>query len=164
MNPYSLADSNNTKYECTVSSTDWKGKISDNNFYLSYVEMGPSFECVNPQIQTRITRYNVYSINDDAKDEYLGDVEWVEGIGNVTGLLNQLYCVDNSDKVILKKVRSVGDGLIYDAALADVEQIDVNEEKTVVAIFNIRGMQIQDFEPGLNIVRYSDGSVEKMMK
>lgn len=88
----------------------------------------------------------------------------MEGIGNVTGLLNQLYCVDNSDKVILKKVRSVGDGLIYDAALADVEQIDVNEEKTVVAIFNIRGMQIQDFEPGLNIVRYSDGSVEKMMK
>jgi len=150
--------------ECTVSSINWKGEISDGLFMLeSNRETGP-FETHNPNIQTGWREYDVYSTSGDEKGDLLGHIRLVDGIGNVTGLLNQCYCLNNEDEVVLKKVRSLGDGIIYDADLADVKQIESSEEKRVSAIYDIRGVQIPDFEPGLNIVRYSDGTVVKVMK
>lgn len=148
-----------------TAAINWKGEMSECDYYVyPQTAFGTDFKVEQPCKFLKLIKYNVYSVDENDKRTLIGDVEWIEGIGNITGLLNQLYCVDNSDKVILRKMHSTQDGLIYDAALADVEQIEATEEKTVTAIFNIRGVQIQDFEPGINIVKYSDGTVEKVVK
>lgn len=143
---------------------NWKGEMSDCDYYVYRKGSGSELQLVHPNGNATTNIYSVCIVDDNDVKTPIGEVEWVEALGNVTGLLNQLYCVDNSDKVILKKVRSVGDGVIYDATLADVEEIDVADEKKIIAIFNVNGVHLRDFEPGLNIVQYSDGSITKVLK
>jgi len=113
---------------CKIACIDWKGSMSAEDYYAISEENTGSFPCVNPNIQTYRRLMKVYSIKDEQKDTYLGDVEWVDGIGNVTGLLNQCYCLHKGDKVILKQVRSKGDGIIYSYDQASVNDIEIIEE------------------------------------
>jgi len=153
------------KNPTSISSINWKGEISDETYNAVYNKNHGPFKVENPNLHNvKWEEYNIFSTSDIEMDKCLGTVRWIHGFGNVTGLLNQCYCINNSDKVVLKRIHSVGDGLIYDANLAGVEQIESSEEKRVSAIYDIRGVQIPDFEPGLNIVRYSDGTVVKVMK
>lgn len=41
---------------------------------------------------------------------------------------------------------------------------DNKAPRTVAAIYNANGAQLSDMQPGLNIVKYNDGSVEKILK
>lgn len=50
------------------------------------------------------------------------------------------------------------------AAAAGVQSVDADAEKTVIAIYSIDGKLLDDLRPGVNIVRYSDGTARKVVK
>lgn len=47
---------------------------------------------------------------------------------------------------------------------AGVKDITITAERKVDAIYNLNGVRLGDYSKGINIVRYSDGSVEKIVR
>jgi hypothetical protein len=45
-----------------------------------------------------------------------------------------------------------------------VETLNKDNNAVIEAIYNINGQQMREMQKGINIVRYSDGTVKKIMK
>lgn len=52
----------------------------------------------------------------------------------------------------------------YDCDLSSVIEIIIDDNKYPVGIYDINGIRHEELTKGLNIIRYSDGSVEKVIK
>ena len=54
--------------------------------------------------------------------------------------------------------------IILNASATSIDSISNNGTATIEAIYNINGQQVREMQKGINIVRYSDGTVKKVMK
>jgi len=45
-----------------------------------------------------------------------------------------------------------------------IETLNSDDNATIEAIYNINGQQVREMQQGINIVRYSNGTVKKVMK
>ncbi len=45
-----------------------------------------------------------------------------------------------------------------------IETLSSDDNATIEAIYNINGQQVREMQQGINIVRYSNGTVKKVMK
>ncbi len=145
-----------------IACISWDGKISETDYFIrkSGTESYVRYEGYSYSKRT----IELYSDEDMNEGSLLGKVEWIRGIGNPTGFLNQCYSLDPDVNVILKRVIADETLIVYDSATLSVNTIDSDVEKTIDKIYDINGRNIPELVKGINIIHYSDGSVDKVLK
>ena len=75
------------------------------------------------------------------------------------------YCLGIScDGTLLAETKKIANGsqlLVYNPLVDAVENVKVAGNKEVKAVYSVDGTQRQELQKGFNIVKYSDGTVEK---
>ena len=75
------------------------------------------------------------------------------------------YCLCIScDGALLAETKKIANGsqlLVYNPLVDAVENVKVAGNKEVKAVYSVDGTQRQELQKGFNIVKYSDGTVEK---
>jgi hypothetical protein len=75
------------------------------------------------------------------------------------------YCLGIScDGALLAETKKIANGsqlLVYNPLVDAVENVKVAGNKEVKAVYSVDGTQRQELQKGFNIVKYSDGTVEK---
>lgn len=90
----------------------------------------------------------------------------VDAEGNVLpAVVPDDYCLAvNSDGTVIAETRKIANGsqlYVFNPLVDEVENVQATGSKEVKAVYSVDGSQRQAVQKGINIVTYSDGSVEK---
>ena len=72
-------------------------------------------------------------------------------------------CADNS-KTGFYDIYIANEGEKSRELLAGISEKTVTGETRVVAVYSLNGVRLDGMRPGINIVRYSDGTARKVIK
>ena len=91
------------------------------------------------------------------KSAFNGIGDWVT-VFNKNNLRVVVMVIDRETACIVNAARCV----VKAKPSTDITTVTTTKERVEVARFNLKGQRISTPEPGINIVKYSDGSVEKV--
>lgn len=83
------------------------------------------------------------------------DKTYIPGMGDMMNTPSY-FCMDNFKALRTERKSSSIERVEFDAN-------NENSDATVVKIYNVNGMEQNGFQPGVNIVKYSNGTVRKIM-
>ncbi len=150
------ADGDNT-VSVTVNYTD--GTIGSGSIYFSNWDTADSHAFMNHLRRMATAHVGWANVN-------AGDIQ-----GNADFQIMEQTVSTDAGKTIgsVKFTRGTGSGhpsilaLAYVPVTTGLEPSIGNASRTIVAVYSVNGVERRDLQRGVNIVRYSDGSVRKVM-